>query len=131
VWPTTAHAQCLLRHSRIDCPFCLAATISSAAAEDRYIAAATPRSTRASRDAQGREFFDPGGIRRGGEFQSAAIAKPAGTTFVHGMLAGRTQSDIPAAVFLSAIANGKADVACGSIDPEVQIMACTARCGPG
>ena len=43
-------------------------------------------------------------------FNSLPIARPAGATFVHGMLAGRTQSDIPNAadtVFVSAIANGK------------------------
>jgi hypothetical protein len=62
-------------------------------------------------------------------FNSLPIAKPAGATFVHGMLAGRTQSDIPDAadtVFVSAIANGKVYVAYGSIDPKVQIPACIA-----
>jgi len=60
-------------------------------------------------------------------FNSLPIAKPAGATFVHGMLAGRTQSDIPDAadtVFVSAIANGKVYVAFGSIDPKVQVPAC-------
>jgi hypothetical protein len=62
-------------------------------------------------------------------FNSLPIAKPAEATFVHGMLAGRTQSDIPDAadtVFVSAIANGKVYVAYGSIDPKVQIPACVA-----
>jgi hypothetical protein len=62
-------------------------------------------------------------------FNSLPIARPAGATFVHGMLAGRTQSDIPDAadtVFVSAIANGKVYVAYGSIDPKVQIPACIA-----
>ena len=62
-------------------------------------------------------------------FNSLPIAKPAGATFVHGMLAGRTQSDIPDAadtVFVSAIANGKVYVAYGSIDPKVQVPACIA-----
>ena len=62
-------------------------------------------------------------------FNSLPIARPAGATFAHGMLAGRTQSDIPNAadtVFVSAIANGKVYVAYGSIDPKVQIPACIA-----
>jgi hypothetical protein len=62
-------------------------------------------------------------------FNSLPIAKPAGATFAYGMLAGRTQSDIPNAadtVFVSAIANGKVYVAYGSIDPKVQIPACIA-----
>jgi hypothetical protein len=62
-------------------------------------------------------------------FNSLPIAKPAEATFVHGMLAGRTQSDIPNAadtVFVSAIANGKVYVAYGSIDPKVQVPACIA-----
>jgi hypothetical protein len=62
-------------------------------------------------------------------FNSLPIAKPAGATFVHGMLAGRTQSDIPNAadtVFVSAIVNGKMYVAYGSIDPKVQVPTCIA-----
>ena len=62
-------------------------------------------------------------------FNSLPIARPAGASFVHGMLAGRTQSDIPDAadnVFVSAIANGKVYVAYGSIDHKVQIPACIA-----
>ena len=62
-------------------------------------------------------------------FNSLPIAKPPGATFAYGMLAGRTQSDIPDAadtVFVSAIANGKVYVAYGSIDPKVQIPACIA-----
>jgi len=59
-------------------------------------------------------------------FNSLPIAKPAGASFAYGMLAGRTQSDIPNAadtVFVSAIANGKVYVAYGSIDPKVQVPA--------
>jgi hypothetical protein len=62
-------------------------------------------------------------------FNSLPIAKPAGASFAYGMLAGRTQSDIPNAadtVFVSAIANGKVYVAYGSIDPKVQVPACMA-----
>jgi hypothetical protein len=62
-------------------------------------------------------------------FNSLPIAKPAGAIFAYGMLAGRTQSDIPDAadtVFVSAIANGKVYVAYGSIDPKVQVPACIA-----
>jgi len=62
-------------------------------------------------------------------FNSLPIARPAGATFAHGMLAGRTQSDIPNAadtVFVSAIANGKVYIAYGSIDPKVQVPACIA-----
>jgi hypothetical protein len=60
-------------------------------------------------------------------FNSLPIARPATATFVHGMLAGRTQSEIPDAadeVFVSAIENGKVYVAYGSIEPKVQIPAC-------
>jgi hypothetical protein len=63
------------------------------------------------------------------KFNSLPIAGPPGATFVHGMLAGRTQSDIPDAadtVFVSAIVNGKVYVAYGSIDPKVQVPACIA-----
>ena len=62
-------------------------------------------------------------------FNSLPIAKPAGATFAYGMLAGRTQSDIPNAadtVFVAAITNGKVYVAYGSIDPKVQVPACIA-----
>jgi hypothetical protein len=62
-------------------------------------------------------------------FNSMPIAKPAGATFAYGMLAGRTQSDIPDAadnVFVSVIANGKVYIAYGSIDPKVQVPACLA-----
>jgi hypothetical protein len=57
-------------------------------------------------------------------FGSLPIAKPASVTFAYGMLAGRTQSEIPDAadeVFVSALANGKAYIAYGSIEPKVQI----------
>ena len=62
-------------------------------------------------------------------FNSLPITKPAGASFAHAMLAGRTQSEIPDAadhVFVSAIAGGKVYVAYGSITPEVAIPACTA-----
>ena len=62
-------------------------------------------------------------------FNSLPIARPAGASFVYGMLAGRTQSDISNAadnVFVSAIANGKVYIAYGSIDPKVQVPACIA-----
>ena len=62
-------------------------------------------------------------------FNSLPIEKPAGATFAHGMLAGRTQSNIPDAadhVFVSAIANGKVYIAYGSIDPKVQVPDCIA-----
>jgi hypothetical protein len=62
-------------------------------------------------------------------FNSLPITKPAGATFAYGMLAGRTQSDIPDAadtVFVSAIANGRVYITYGSIDPKVQVPACIA-----
>jgi hypothetical protein len=62
-------------------------------------------------------------------FNLLPIAKPASATFAHGILAGRTQSEIPDAadeVFVSALANGKVYVAYGSIEPKVQIAACIA-----
>jgi hypothetical protein len=62
-------------------------------------------------------------------FGALPIAKPATATFAHGILAGRTQDDIPNAaneVFVSALANGKVYIAYGSIEPEVRIAACLA-----
>jgi hypothetical protein len=62
-------------------------------------------------------------------FNSLPIAKPASAVFVYGMLAGRTQSEIPNAadeMFVSALANGKAYVAYGSIEPQVKIDECIA-----
>ena len=62
-------------------------------------------------------------------FNSLPIEKPAAASFVHAMLAGRTQSELPDAadnVFVSAIANGKVYIAYGSIDHTVQIPACLA-----
>ena len=62
-------------------------------------------------------------------FNSLPITKPAGVSFAHAMLAGRTQSDIPDAadhIFVSAIAGGKVYVAYGSITPEVTVPACIA-----
>jgi hypothetical protein len=62
-------------------------------------------------------------------FNSLPIAKPAGASFAHAMLAGRTQSEIPDSanqVFVSTIAGGKVYVAYGSISPEVAVPACTA-----
>jgi len=61
-------------------------------------------------------------------FDPLPIAKPASATFAFAMLAGRTQDDIPNAadeVFVSALANGKVYIAYGSIEPRVQIAACT------
>jgi hypothetical protein len=62
-------------------------------------------------------------------FNLLPLAKPANATFTYGILAGRTQSDIPDAadeVFVSALADGKVYVAYGSIDPEVKIAECIA-----
>lgn len=62
-------------------------------------------------------------------FNSLPIAKPDGASFVYGMLAGRTQSEIPDAadnVFVSAIANGKVYIAYGAIEPAVQAPDCIA-----
>jgi hypothetical protein len=62
-------------------------------------------------------------------FNDLPVARPAGATLVYAMLAGRTQSEIPDAadeVFVSALANGKAYVAYGSIAPKVEIPACNA-----
>jgi hypothetical protein len=62
-------------------------------------------------------------------FHSLPIARPASATFAYGMLAARTQSDIPDAadeVFVSALANGKVYIAYGSIEPKVQVPACIA-----
>jgi hypothetical protein len=64
------------------------------------------------------------------KFSSLPIAKPAGATFAHAMLAGRTQSEIPDSadeVIVAAIANGKVYVAEGSIAPKVKIAACIAQ----
>jgi hypothetical protein len=62
-------------------------------------------------------------------FHPLPMAKPASAAFTYGILAGRTQSDIPDAadqVFVSALADGKVYVAYGSIDPVVKIPECTA-----
>ncbi len=62
-------------------------------------------------------------------FNSLPIEKPAGASFAHAMLAGRTQSELPDAadhVFVAAIANGKVYIAYGSIDPPVQAPDCLA-----
>lgn len=62
-------------------------------------------------------------------FGALPIAKPAAATFTYGFLAGRTQSEVPDRadeVFVSAIANGKVYLAYGSIEPAVQVPACTA-----
>jgi hypothetical protein len=63
------------------------------------------------------------------KFNLLPIAKPASATFAYGILAGRTQSEIPDAadqVFVSALTDGKVYIAYGSIEPKVQIVACTA-----
>lgn len=62
-------------------------------------------------------------------FNALPIATPAAATFVYGFLAGRTQSEIPDTadeVFVTALANGKVYVAYGSIEPKVQVAACSA-----
>jgi hypothetical protein len=62
-------------------------------------------------------------------FNSLPLAKPDSASFVYGMLAGRTQSEIPneaEEVFVSALGNGKVYIAYGSIEPQVQIPACIA-----
>ena len=62
-------------------------------------------------------------------FNLLPMAKPATATFAYGILAGRTQSEVPDAadeVFVSALADGKVYVAYGSIDPEVKIPECIA-----
>lgn len=62
-------------------------------------------------------------------FNSLPIEKPAGASFAHAMLAGRTQSELPDAadhVFVAAIANGKVYIAYGSIDPPVRVPDCLA-----
>jgi hypothetical protein len=62
-------------------------------------------------------------------FNLLPMVKPANATFAYGILAGRTQSEVPDAadeVFVSALADGKVYVAYGSIDPEVKIAECIA-----
>jgi hypothetical protein len=62
-------------------------------------------------------------------FYRLPIVKPAEAAFVHGILAGRTQSDIPNAadeVFVSAVTGDRVYIAYGSIDPKVEIAACIA-----
>ena len=62
-------------------------------------------------------------------FNLLPLEKPATATFAYGILAGRTQSEVPDAadeVFVSALADGKVYVAYGSIDPEVKIPECIA-----
>jgi hypothetical protein len=62
-------------------------------------------------------------------FNSLPIEKRPAASFVHAMLAGRTQSELPDAadhVFVSAIANGKVYIAYGLIDPPVQAPDCFA-----
>jgi hypothetical protein len=62
-------------------------------------------------------------------FNELPIAKPASATFAFAMLGGRTQDEAPNAadeVFVSALANGKAYVAYGSIKPKVEVPACLA-----
>jgi len=62
-------------------------------------------------------------------FNILPMAKPDSAIFAHGILAGRTQSEVPDAadeVFVSALANGKVYIGYGSIDPEVKIPECMA-----
>lgn len=61
-------------------------------------------------------------------FADLPLAAPATATQVYGMLAARTQSEIPDAadeVFVSAIAGGKVYVVYGTIAPPVRIAACS------
>ncbi len=61
-------------------------------------------------------------------FADLPLAKPAGATQVYGMLAARTQSEIPDAadeVFVSALAGDKVYVVYGAIAPPVRIAACS------
>ena len=53
--------------------------------------------------------------------------RPIGADLSYGMLAGRTQDDVPNEadeVFVSALANGYVYIAYGSIKPKVQVPAC-------
>jgi hypothetical protein len=62
-------------------------------------------------------------------FNALPITKPASVTLAYAFLAGRTQDEIPNEadeVFVSAQANGKVYVAYGSIEPKVQVPACSA-----
>ncbi|WP_159008759.1 hypothetical protein [Bradyrhizobium sp. S69] len=62
-------------------------------------------------------------------FSLLPMAKPDSATFSYGILAGRTQSDIPDAadqVFVSALTDGKVYIAYGAIDPVVKISECSA-----
>jgi len=63
------------------------------------------------------------------KFSELPITKPASATFVFAMLSARTQDSVPDAadeVFVTALANGKAYVAYGSIKPKVAVPACLA-----
>jgi hypothetical protein len=62
-------------------------------------------------------------------FNTLPIARPASATSAYGMLAGRTQSEIPDQadeVFVSAITGDRVYIAYGSIEPSVRIPACIA-----
>jgi hypothetical protein len=62
-------------------------------------------------------------------FSELPIALPAGATLAVAILGGRTQDTMPDEadeVFVSALANGKAYVAYGSIKPKMKIPACIA-----
>jgi hypothetical protein len=62
-------------------------------------------------------------------FSLLPVAKPDSATFSYGILAARTQSDIPDAadqVFVSALADGKVYIAYGAIDPVLKISECSA-----
>ena len=62
-------------------------------------------------------------------FSELPIALPAGATLAVAILGGRTQDTAPDEadeVFVSALANGKAYVAYGSIKPKMKIPACMA-----
>jgi hypothetical protein len=62
-------------------------------------------------------------------FNALPIVKSAAAVLVYGMLAGRTQSEIPDAadeVFVSAITKDRVYVAYAAIEPKVEIAACIA-----
>jgi hypothetical protein len=63
------------------------------------------------------------------KFNDLPVAKPAATMLVYGMLAARTQSEIPDAadeVYVAALSNGKVYIGYGSIAPAVKVLACDA-----
>ncbi|QIG93583.1 MULTISPECIES: hypothetical protein [unclassified Bradyrhizobium] len=60
-------------------------------------------------------------------FDQLPVAKPSPATLTYGFLAGRTQDSTPEAgdeVFVAALAGGKFYIACGEIEPAVQVPTC-------